>query len=106
MANERDLSGGRRCFTQIISINFASTGTLALSTGVDVPFTGARIGDLVRIAPSGTTAPTAGYFFKGYVSATDVVTVYFDNQTAGTVDLAATFFVIEVTGTEPVGGPQ
>lgn len=106
MANERDLSGGRRCFTQIISINFASTGTLALSAGVDVPFTGARIGDLVRIAPAGTTALVAGYFFKGYVSANDVVTVYFDNQTAGTVDIAATFFVIEVVGTEGLGGPQ
>ena len=68
----------------------------AASTTIDVMVFGAALGDLVVMG-----LPTAlmgtGRLFTPYVSAQNIVTIQFDNQTAGAIDLgSADFYVVVI----------
>lgn len=80
----------------VATIDFASTLTNVESAGIAVTgITGARAGDHVTVTRIDGTRQ-AGEDFVGSVTANDQVTVFFQNLSAGTVDLASANFRIRV----------
>lgn len=80
----------------VATLNFASTLTNVESAAVQVTgVTGAQVGDIVHVQRINGTRQ-AGERFVGEVSAADTLNIYFQNLSAGTVDLASADFRIRV----------
>lgn len=86
---------GVKQFQGLFSDMFVATGTINAgnlidaageTNAVDVP--GVALGDMVLGVALGVSQ--AGVIVHGYVSAADVVSLRFQNESAGTVDLAST----------------
>lgn len=88
---ERFLSG--KMIFQVATVNFASQ-VAGNSTSVDVVVPGAKVGDPCLISP-GSLQATA-HIFQAYCLTDGLVTVKFDNQTAGAVDLPSALVVLVV----------
>jgi hypothetical protein len=78
-----------------IDVASLSDGVGATST-VTVP--GAALGDFVEVAAG---ISMAGITVTAYVSATDTVSIRFQNESAGTVDLASTTYYVIVKKADP-----
>lgn len=66
--------------------DFPSVPANSQSAGYAVPISGVRPGDAVTITPA---TETTGIFYKGVVTANDVVTIYAINFTTGAIDPAS-----------------
>lgn len=96
MANSR-----RRQFTDVFSsvarqrqtIDFGSTAASAVGTSSAFTVNGAAVGDVVVITP---VAAVATGFFTGTVTAANTVVAFYNNNAAGTVDLASQSFNVLV----------
>lgn len=77
------------------SLNFGSTATL-VCTDLTIALPGAVLGDVVSLGvPHGSTLAAGS--FSAWVSAADVVTVRFCNNSAGPLDPAAGTFKVAIT---------
>lgn len=78
----------------LVTADFASATDAAATSGASVNVTvavpGAQLGDLVLVAPQSSDAQVAGAGFTGVVIAANSVSIKFQNDTGGTLDLAAT----------------
>ena len=95
------LEGGNVLIVKNETIDFANTAAGALSAGVAATVTGAKKGDAVVVQKQGA-APEVNKRYHGYVSAADTVTVYFENNTAGALDLASADYEITVISRRPL----
>lgn len=79
------------------SLNFPSTTSMSTSS-LTLTVTGAAVGDVVSLGLDvATLAITGNYVFTGYVSATDTVTIKFDNNNAvTTLDPTTATFKVKV----------
>jgi hypothetical protein len=79
--------------TGTATLDFPSTNTL-LSADLTITVTGAAVGDPVALGTP--AAPAANTCFTAHVSATDTVTVRFNNYSSGTIDPASGTFKVKV----------
>lgn len=79
--------------TATATLDFPST-TTGLSADLTIALVGAAVGDTVLLGTP--AAPAANTSFTAFVSATDVVTVRFNNYSAGTVNPASASFKVTI----------
>lgn len=78
----------------LVTADFASATSASQTTGgavnVTVAVPGAQLGDMVLVSPQAAEAQVAGASFTGVVIAANSVSIKFQNDTGGTLDLAST----------------
>lgn len=72
-----------------VTVDFGSTAASAIGTSAAVTIQGAAVGDVVTVTP---VAAVATGFFTGTVTAANTVVLFYNNNAAGTVDLASQSF--------------
>lgn len=86
---------GNNHLTGSATLDFAST-TTGLSADLTITVTGAADGDVVSLGVP-NAAVVANSSYTAWVSATDTVTVRFNNYSSGTIDPASATFKVEVS---------
>jgi hypothetical protein len=82
-------------FSASATLDFASTAAQS-SSDLTITVTGAAVGDVVAVGvPNGSV--NANSSFTAWVSATNTVTVRFNNYSAGAIDPASGSFRVQVT---------
>ena len=76
-------------------LNFSSVAAAAAGT-LTINVAGARINDPCLVSPQAALASSTARFFQAYCVTEGVVTIQFDNQTAGAIDLDPITFRVVV----------
>lgn len=80
--------------TVTATLNFPATDSLA-SSDLTIAWTGAAVGDVVLVSP-GLAAISAKTSYTAWVSATDVITVRFNNYSFATINPASASFKVKL----------
>lgn len=82
-----------RTLSTTATLDFSSTNAQT-SSELTITLTGAAVGDAVFVGPP--SAPAANSCFTAYVSATNTVTVRFNNYSSGSIDPASATFRVAI----------